>query len=249
MSDDIRKGQDVSGIQDKKDNETDRKTDLSRRKFAKAGLIAAPVVMTLASRPALAQKNFCTISGWGSVNPSGLVGERLCKGRSPGFWKTYGSGPTAAAWALADTAYGIKAGPANPVAPGNEYSVPTEAELNFEVDEKRLTQDDKDEYVRMLRDETSTFDDLIGFHVPGLPDLIDGPSDGVWTLTRPTIMHVLWDMPGSDAFHYAASLLNAAAWDYEYGYTLEEMRNLIATLDGTPGFIADLESLYERPGS
>ncbi len=247
MSDDIRKGQDVSDTHNKKNSEVSQKTDLSRRKFAKAGLIAAPVVMTLASRPALAQKNFCTISGWGSVNPSGVVGERRCKGRPPEYWRDFVS--SASSWGLADTTYGIQAGPANPLAIDGSYSVPTEYDLNSAVVDGDISQQDKDDYVAKLKNETSTFDDLIGFSVPTLTNLVDGPSDGVWVLTRPTIMHVLWEMQGSDISHYAASLLNAAAWGHEYGYTLEEMKNLISMLDGTAGFVSDLQGLYNRPGS
>jgi hypothetical protein len=60
-------------------------TDQSRRKFTRAGLIAAPVIMTLASRPALGYYN-CTLSGLLSGNLSN-PNTGTCFGKSPGFWK------------------------------------------------------------------------------------------------------------------------------------------------------------------
>lgn len=60
-------------------------TDQSRRQFTRASLIAAPVIMTLASRPALGYYN-CTLSGLLSGNLSN-TSTGTCFGRSPGFWK------------------------------------------------------------------------------------------------------------------------------------------------------------------
>lgn len=58
---------------------------LSRRQFTRVGLIAAPVIMTLASRPALGYYN-CTLSGLLSGNISN-PNTGTCFGKSPGFWK------------------------------------------------------------------------------------------------------------------------------------------------------------------
>lgn len=57
----------------------------SRRRFTKAGL-AAPILMTLASRPVLGQGRFCTASAFASANPSRPVDLSTCTGCSPGYW-------------------------------------------------------------------------------------------------------------------------------------------------------------------
>ncbi|MEQ9462700.1 MAG: hypothetical protein RJQ10_03495 [Haliea sp.] len=68
-------------------------SQLSRRRFTGAGL-AAPVILSLASRPAFGA--VCTPSGFVSYapnNPSGLRRhEAACGGFSPGAWKTPDSG-------------------------------------------------------------------------------------------------------------------------------------------------------------
>lgn len=60
--------------------------DQSRRRFTRASLIATPVIMTLASRPALGYYN-CTISGLLSGNISSPRDIGPCDGQSPGFWQ------------------------------------------------------------------------------------------------------------------------------------------------------------------
>ncbi len=57
--------------------------DESRRRFTKAGAAASGVILTLASRPVLA--NQCTISGMMSGNTSSPHQVR-CEGCTPGFW-------------------------------------------------------------------------------------------------------------------------------------------------------------------
>jgi len=208
----------------------------SRRKLI-TGLAATPVIMTLASRPALA-RNFCSISGWGSVHPSGRPDDQLCNGRSPGFWRTYWSGPSESAWKQTP----FYQGPTNPFSSkhSDDYSIPTLGQLSTAVIDGILTQAEVDTYIADLTTADS-FDNLMGTPT-ALPD---NPID--MPIQRPTIMQVFWEHEGSDAFHYAASLLNAAAWgETGYGYSLAQMRTLIATRDGTAGFIADLEGLYDR---
>jgi hypothetical protein len=58
-----------------------------RRRLLRGGLAAAPVLMTLVSRPVLAQQ--CqTPSGFVSGNASVAVGAGpTCQGRTPGYWK------------------------------------------------------------------------------------------------------------------------------------------------------------------
>lgn len=62
----------------------------ARRKLLKGGLAAGPVIMTLASRPVLAQTlpGQCqTPSGFLSGNVSQQGKAEICAGRTPGFWK------------------------------------------------------------------------------------------------------------------------------------------------------------------
>lgn len=60
--------------------------DLSRRRFSRAGLIAAPVIMTLSSKSALGMNYRCTVSGMisGNMSHAGDIGD--CMGRTPGYW-------------------------------------------------------------------------------------------------------------------------------------------------------------------
>lgn len=61
---------------------------LTRRRFTRAGL-AAPVILTLANRPAFGA--ICTVSGFTSYSPNNPSGVRHvvsgCGGYSPGAWK------------------------------------------------------------------------------------------------------------------------------------------------------------------
>ena len=62
--------------------------DDSRRRFAKSGLVASGVLLTLASRPVL--------GGWACQSPSGFISGNVsshgtpptCIGRTPGYWGT-----------------------------------------------------------------------------------------------------------------------------------------------------------------
>lgn len=62
--------------------------DRSRRRLLQGGLGAAPVLMTLVSRPALGQGGQCfSPSGFVSM-PTSMHGQpQFCLGRTPGFWK------------------------------------------------------------------------------------------------------------------------------------------------------------------
>ena len=68
-------------------------SQLSRRRFTGAGL-AAPVILSLASRPAFGA--VCTPSGFVSYSPNNPSGirrhEAACGGFSPGAWKTPDAG-------------------------------------------------------------------------------------------------------------------------------------------------------------
>ncbi len=94
MSDDIRKGQDSSDAHEESTKpQTDASgADLSRRKIAKAGLIGAPVLMSLTSRPALGGV-WCTPSAVGSGAHASHQPQRIsCGGFSPGAWKNDNGG-------------------------------------------------------------------------------------------------------------------------------------------------------------
>jgi hypothetical protein len=60
----------------------------SRRSLLKKTIIGVPVVMTLANKPAFGA--ICSISGFQSVNPSGVGDNGGCGGISPGGWKENG---------------------------------------------------------------------------------------------------------------------------------------------------------------
>ena len=65
---------------------------IDRRRLLKGGLAAAPVLMTLASRPVLGCNTDCkTPSAFASINVQASyhgTAPQPCQGRTPGFWKT-----------------------------------------------------------------------------------------------------------------------------------------------------------------
>jgi len=71
------------------ENDVNVDVDKSKRKFSKAGL-AAPVIMTLASKPVWARDINCTYSGSMSGNMS-QVDDQECAGEglSPGYWSQH----------------------------------------------------------------------------------------------------------------------------------------------------------------
>lgn len=92
MSDDIREKRDVSDIDDSNPEKgAEAGTNLSRRKFTKAGLIAPPVLMTLVSKPALGAYQ-CSVSGAISGNQSNVVDGVSCGSKSAGWYKTQDQG-------------------------------------------------------------------------------------------------------------------------------------------------------------
>ncbi len=86
---DINKSQKKSELQ----NADKNAVDLSRRRLAKAGLIAAPILATLPGKPAMANyvKNNCTVSGNISGNMSDNANNTdpcldYLGGKTPGYW-------------------------------------------------------------------------------------------------------------------------------------------------------------------
>lgn len=67
--------------------ERPRTPGMSRRRFTQASLGMAPVVLTLAHRPAMAASVCETPSGFESANLSGRPREDLCHGGTPGYWR------------------------------------------------------------------------------------------------------------------------------------------------------------------
>ncbi len=87
MSDDIRESQNMSESEEKTNlvNEDKQAANVSRRKFAKLGLLTAPVIMTLNSRPVLGAYQ-CTVSGQMSGNLSNFDSTVQCAGNSELVW-------------------------------------------------------------------------------------------------------------------------------------------------------------------
>lgn len=62
----------------------------ARRRFAKAGIGASGVLLTLASQPGMAATGVCTTpSGFLSGAMKSHAPGSACSGRSPGYWKTH----------------------------------------------------------------------------------------------------------------------------------------------------------------
>ncbi len=254
MNDNRQFGQGEPDAQDvSREVEEGQGIDQSRRKFSKTGLIAVPVIMTLASRPALADKNFCTISGWGSVHASGRPANQYCDGRSPGYWKTYWSSTTAQDWDRT----GFNPGPTNLISaandPSRDYSVPTKGALDQAVTAGKITVAQKNAYITAIQ-AAATLDTLMGT-APGTwsPRLTLAHANGLLPINQPTVMMTFHLneykqglAPGNAAFHYAAALLNAARWGRTYGYTLAEMRALITANHGTTDFVGQINWLHHH---
>ena len=64
-----------------------------RRRLLQAGISAAPVIMTVASRPVLAAGNCQSPSGFVSGNASNQ-GTTVCTGRTPAYWAGQSTWPT-----------------------------------------------------------------------------------------------------------------------------------------------------------
>jgi hypothetical protein len=79
----------TSSPENSSDSAQDRLT--GRRRFLAGGLAAAPVILTLSNRPALATGGrVCTPSAYVSVAVgTSLTGPQRCYGRSPGYWKNH----------------------------------------------------------------------------------------------------------------------------------------------------------------
>ena len=122
----------------------------ARRRILTGGLVGAPIVMTLASRPALA--NGCSLSGMTSGNASTTNNTTTCHGLTPGYWKTHDS--------QCESYFTV--GPCNPITEimnnggtCHDYSVPTvqecwdfRATLTQRSEKRKMRQ-----YIRLLEEE------------------------------------------------------------------------------------------------
>jgi hypothetical protein len=79
----------------------------TRRRFLRGGAAAAPVLMTLASRPVLGAQVCTTASAFGSMG-SGRTAQVVCSGRAPEYWANEQSFPS---WPAPYTAAAVKADP------------------------------------------------------------------------------------------------------------------------------------------
>ena len=206
----------------------------ARRRILTGGLVGAPVIMTLASRPAVA--NHCTISGMMSGNTS-KVHDVDCRGFTPGGWKTPpGDG---------DASKYIVVGPCNPLTEDNsgacsDYSVPTQKELeDFLVDpnsdQSKLpaVQQYLDDYYFGSEPFGTPFAAIFG------PGLTDDPDL--------TMMQALWIPPY--LAHAAAAWLNANEFTKEeYGMTPAEVVTFVQNniLADPTGLKNTLEMLNDR---
>ena len=196
----------------------------SRRRFVLGGGAMAPVIVTLASRPALA--NVCTVSGTLSGNMS-RPDAVDCRGLAPSYWQTH---PTL--WPK------YVVGPCNPLSNPSgtctDYSVPSTDDLAGAVLAGALTQAEVDAY--LLAAHGTLFSSVFG---PGLT--IDSSL---------TLMQALWADDTPVLGHAVAAILNSVHFGAEtFGYTEAEIVHMVETMIGggnVAQLLTDLELLNGR---
>lgn len=225
----------------------------ARRRVLAGGLASAPLVLTLASRPALA--SHCSISGMTSGNLSSTH-DVVCEGRTPGYWKTHEQ----------QCSRYIIIGPCNPINDNrgqcDDYSVPSRfeleqylAELQKKPEKNRKKIEDVEAYLAMLD------------AYPGLDSPPFGTSfaevfgPGLTEEPATTMMHALWlddtpPLPPEGAggpspvlAHSAAAWLNANEFGPEaYGLSPERVIELVNEMILTDplGLKSMLETLNSR---
>ena len=203
----------------------------SRRRFVLGGAASAPVIVTLASRPALA--NVCTVSGTLSGNMS-RPDAADCRGLTPGYWKTHPG-----AW----PAY--VAGPCNPLSNPlgtcSDYSVPSMDDLAGAVLSGALTQAEVDAY--LLAPDGTLFSAVFG------PGLTTNPSV---TLMQAMCLDdtPVGGGPATVLAHAVAAVLNSIHFGAtQFGYAESEIVSMVATMISGGQWeqlLADLETLNSR---
>jgi len=97
--------------------------DKSRRSFAKSGLVASGVLLTLSSRPVLGQSECKSPSGFESGNLSFHGTPIICSGRTPAYWGAYTNTGIKYSWPspyLVDTTKTATTTTSTSTAPGNK---------------------------------------------------------------------------------------------------------------------------------
>lgn len=213
-----------------------------RRRFVLGGAATTTAIVTLSSRPALA--NHCSISGMLSGNLS-KPHDVTCQGLTPGCWKTQPNWPGS-----------YVVGPCNPITKKSgqcsDYCIPTMAQLQDWINSAK-NQQEKDERIAIVNaylaelssnpgtQFTSVFP--VATSVPGL-----------------TLAQALWHQdvpcPGSNISplfaHAVAALFNALYFGKDvYGYDGGEIIALIVSRWNTDpgGLLNDLVTLNEREGA
>ncbi len=196
----------------------------SRRRFVLGGGAMAPVIVTLASRPALA--NVCSVSGTLSGNMS-RPDAVDCRGLTPSYWQTHpGQWPK------------YVVGPCNPLSNPSgtcsDYSVPSTDDLAGAVIAGALTQAEVDAY--LLAPKGTLFSSVFGSGLTIDPTL--------------TLMQALWADDAPVLGHAVAAILNSVHFGAAmFGYTEAEIVHMVATMIGGGNLaqlLADLELLNGR---
>jgi hypothetical protein len=182
---------------------------LERRRLLKGATAAAPVIMTLAGKPVLGGQ--CAVSGMLSGPKSGEIPIK-CAGCTPGYWKTHPAAMNALGYF-----------------PGTSEDGTVDP-YTGECKKNQSSSSGGGTCKRYYNDGYS-FRDLLGFSALDLglnpdPKLM---TDGI----EPSLMQVLWleksmtHANGAYGAHLVAGALNALAFPEQYGYTLEQFKNLI----------------------
>ena len=216
----------------------------ARRRFMTGGLVGAPMILTLSSKPALA--TYCSASGMHSGNQS-TVSHVTCRGRSPSYWRTNRT----------RAANYIVPGPLNPLSSGyygyDDYSIPTIDALrdrrrhlrrNLGYSKYHPQVIELNEYIDLLKDYPNLdsppfgtqFSEIFASGMSSDPDL--------------TVMQSLWDHEDAPAAsHCCAGYLNAAEFGRdEFGYTTSEFVSMVnSRMFSDPiGLLDDLEEMNGR---
>jgi hypothetical protein len=230
-----------------------------RRRFLTGGIAAAPVIVTLSSRSALAAKT-CTISGTQSGNTSGA--QITCYGHTLGYYKNNPQG-----WPS-----GIEVGPPNPLAvppPSratacasptmsapfantNNYTVPTTQQLALMVAKGDLTQGQMNQYRCYLPGKSwaSVFGTGLT-NADAKLTLMQALWGDAPTPTYGTIQGdppLIPNSPASVLAQCVAAYFNALKYGANFGYTPAEVVNMVRSrLPTDPaGLTADLDLLNSR---
>ncbi len=226
----------------------------ARRRILAGGLVGAPLIVTLTSRPALA--NACSISAMGSETHLSHASEVVCRGLTPGYWKTHEQKCTQI----------FNVGPCNPIYYDNgqcdDYSVPTKNELlEYKATLNPSRRSDRrkirrvDDYLEMLENYPGLDSPPFGtpfsaIFAPGLTqDSTTTMMQALWLDDAPPLPPVGSGGPSPVLAHSAAAYCNAHEFGKEgFGYSPSEIVEMVVTriLVDPFGLKDDLEMLNQR---